>query len=191
MQYSACTPVAPVAHLPPSPGIVVTAPCPRDSEGQAVRECGATGWERPQLARWLQQLTAGYRNGGTVSHLATFLRSKIATESLYGGDIISLFDLIESSVRNFQFHTSRDENTINIQVLHDYLHVLSNLLEPQMIPAWMDMAPIELEFQRTRFIGLLQELGVVALGTSNLETAVQSPNFGKQKKYKCLAYPSN
>jgi hypothetical protein len=168
-----------------APGSVVSTGCPPATTGTALRQCGHRGWARPQLGQcravWLASLTGGYRNGGSVGHLSALLRQKIATEELYGGDIISLLELIESSVRNFQFHTTSEETGgINKQVLRNYLEVLSGLLEQRVLPAWLDLAPIELEFQRTRFIGLLQELGVVGLETNQRDTTLLSANFGEE-----------
>ena len=154
--------------------------------GMATRECEATGWGRAQLGEckgtWLSSIVASYRAAPTTSpHLSRLLRQKIATESLYGGDIISLFDLFESSARNFQFHTTSEggNESSDVKELKNLLASLSALLENRSVAAWLDLAPIEFEFQRTRFIGILQELGLLALDASKLDTTLRTDNFGE------------
>ena len=63
--------------------------------------------------------------------------------------------------------------------LKNLLASLSYLLEHRTIAAWLDLAPIEFEFQRTRFIGVLQELGLLALDASKLDTTLRTNNFGE------------
>merc|ERR1711874_586088 len=104
--------------------------------------------------------------------------SKIDNFYLYGGDIISLLDLIESSIRKFQFQSlnsfNLDQNVINIKVLEDFSFVLSHLLEEKMLTSWMDLSNIEFDFLRTRYIGILQDVSMGALESSNSETILTS-----------------
>ena len=165
-------------------GSVTSASCPTGTSGMATRECEATGWGRAQLGEckgsWLSSIAASYRSAPSTSlHLSRLLRQKIATESLYGGDIISLFDLFESSGRNFQFHTTEGGSESDVKELKNLLASLSYLLEHRTIAAWLDLSPIEFEFQRTRFIGILQELGLLALDASKLDTTLRTSNFGE------------
>ena len=165
-------------------GSVMSATCPSGTSGMATRECEATGWGRAQLGEckgsWLSSIVASYRAAPATSpHLSTLLRQKIATESLYGGDIISLFDLFESSARNFQFHTSEGGSESEVKELKNLLGSLSALLEHRSVAAWLDLSPIEFEFQRTRFIGILQELGLLALDASKFDTTLRTNNFGE------------
>merc|ERR1719266_382456 len=164
---------------------MMSASCPTGTTGMATRECEATGWSRAQLGEckgtWLSSVVASYRAAPTTSpHLSRLLRQKIATESLYGGDIISLFDLFETSARNFQFHTTSEggNESSDVKELKNLLASLSALLEHRIVAAWLDLAPIEFEFQRTRFIGILQELGLLALDASKLDTTLRTNNFG-------------
>ena len=164
-------------------GSVMSASCPTGTTGMATRECEGRGWGRAQLGEcksiWLSSIVASYRTEPSTSpHLSIILRQKIASELLYGGDIISLFDLFESAARNFQFHTSKGGSESDVKELKNLLESLSSLLEQRSVAAWLDLAPIEFEFQRTRFIGILQELGLQALDASKLDTTLRNNNFG-------------
>ena len=64
--------------------------------------------------------------------------------------------------------------------LRNLLASLSALLEHKSVSAWLDLAPIELEFQRTRFVNILQELGLLALDASRLDTRLRTNNFGER-----------
>ena len=166
-------------------GSLVSSSCPTGTMGSATRECEVTGWARAQLGEcksaWLRSIVDSFRSTpSSSSHLSSKLVQKIATESLYGGDIISLFDLFESSARNFQFHTSAVESRSDVKELRNLLGSLSTLLEHKSVPAWLDLAPIELEFQRTRFVNILQELGLLALDANRLDTRLQTNNFGER-----------
>ena len=166
-------------------GSLVSSSCPTGTMGSATRECEVTGWARAQLGEcksaWLRSIVDSFRSTqSSSSHLSSKLVQKIATESLYGGDIISLFDLFESSARNFQFHTSAVESRSDVKELKNLLGSLSALLEHKSIPAWLDLAPIELEFQRTRFVNILQELGLLALDANRLDTRLRTNNFGER-----------
>ena len=167
-------------------GSLVSSSCPTGTMGSATRECEVTGWARAQLGEcksaWLRSIVDSFRSTpSSSSNLSSKLVQKIATESLYGGDIISLFDLFESSARNFHFHTSAVESrSVVVKELRNLLGSLSALLEHKSVPAWLDLAPIELEFQRTRFVNILQELGLLALDASRLDTRLQTNNFGER-----------
>ena len=63
--------------------------------------------------------------------------------------------------------------------LKNLLGSLSALLEHRSVAAWLDLSPIEFEFQRTRFIGILQELGLLALDASKFDTTLRTNNFGE------------
>ena len=174
-------------------GSVMSASCPAGTSGIATRECEATGWGRAQLGEckgsWLSSIVASYRAAPATSpHLSSLLKQKIATESLYGGDIISLFDLFESSARNFQFHTTSEggNESSDVKELKNLLASLSALLEHRSVAAWLDLAPIEFEFQRTRFIGILQELGLLALDASKLDTTLRTNNFGEETDFQII-----
>ena len=166
-----------------TPGSVVSASCPQGTLGLAMRECGESGWLRPHLTQcsstWLEEVTRSYRADASLPHLTSVLSHNIHSNQMYGGDIIGLFDIVENSLRNFQFHTAGERRVLSGDVLRSFFGVLSKLLEKSAVPAWLDLSPMELEFQRTRFIGLLQEVGLVALTTGKLQTSLQSPNFGK------------
>ena len=175
-------------------GSVTSASCPTGTSGTATRECEASGWGRAQLGEckgsWLSNIATSYRTTPSTSpHLSGLLSQKIATESLYGGDIISLFDLFESSGRNFQFHTSElGGSESDVKELKNLLASLSGLLEQRNIPAWLDLSPIEFEFQRSRFIGILQELGLLALDASKFDTTLRTNNFGEQTVFSSQFY---
>jgi len=166
-------------------GSMITTQCPGKSSGVAIRECSYMGWGRPQLSEcksnWISEISANYRNGVSVKLLSNDLRQKITSFYTYGGDIISLFDLIESSIKNFQFHSfgsfPQDQNAINTQVLEDFSFVMSHLLEQRMLASWLDFSPIEFEFLRTRYIGILQDVGMGVLESSISETILTSDNF--------------
>ena len=168
-------------------GSMISTECPGKSSGIAIRECSDKGWERPQLSEcksnWMSDISVNYKNGVPVQLLSNDLKHKIDNFYLYGGDIIILFDLIESSIKNFQFKSSRSldhsESKKNIQVLEDFSFVLSHLLEQKIMQVWMDLSPIEFEFLRTRYIALLQEVGMGVLESSIAETVVMSKNFGR------------
>merc|ERR1719320_177038 len=161
--------------------------CPEKSSGVALRECRDNGWGRPQLggckSYWIQEISAHYRNGISVKLLSNDLKHKISQFLLYGGDIISVLDLIESSVRNLNFqklssfNLNQDQSVTNSKVLEDFSSVLSQLLEQKSMASWMDFSNIEYDFLRTRFIGILQEVGIAVLESSNSETTLISKNF--------------
>ena len=96
------------------------------------------------------------------------------------GDIISVFDLIGHS--NLQklssFCFNKDQNVINIQVLKHFSSVLNHLLEEKSMTSWLDLLNLEFCFVRARFIGILQEVGIALLESSNSETTLRSKNFG-------------
>ena len=170
--------------------------CPEISSGVALRECSDNGWGRPQLggckSYWIQEISAHYRNGISVKLLSNDLKHKISQFLLYGGDIISVLDLIESSVRNLNFqklssfNLNQDQSVTNSKVLEDFSSVLSQLLEQKSMASWMDFSNIEYDFLRTRFIGILQEVGIAVLESSNSETTLISKNFGKFDNFRLL-----
>ena len=170
--------------------------CPEISSGVALRECSDNGWGRPQLggckSYWIQEISAHYRNGISLQWLSNDLKHRVSQFLLYGGDIISVLDLIESSVRNLNFQKlsssslNQDQSVMNIQVLEDFSSVLSQLLEEKMLTSWMDLSTVEFDFLRTRFIGILQEVGIAVLENSNSETIMTSKNFGMFKIFRLL-----
>jgi hypothetical protein len=171
-----------------SRGSVSSTDCPTHTAGRAVRECTEDGWARPDLgqcrALWLSDLTTSYRGGGSLTGLSSSLSHSILTAPLYGGDLLTLCHLIQTSVRSVQLHTATDQSPAAsqtfLQVLQHFSHVLSHLLDWKALPAWLDLSPIELEVQRTRFLGLLHQLGEVALHTTTRDTVlITTHNFGK------------
>ena len=85
-------------------GATLSTECPEKITGVALRECSDNGWDRPQLggcrSNWIQEISKHYRDGISVKWLSNDLKHKISQSYLYGGDIFSVLDLIESLVRN-------------------------------------------------------------------------------------------
>ena len=164
------------------PGSLLSTSCPNDASGLAIRECKLDGWSRPQLGQctafWLSSLTSSYTSHAlNPRQLSTRLRQEMANKELFGGDIIGVLDLAERLIKNGQFDREggdRDES-LNEQNL---AHSLSSLLDRRTLPAWLDLSQIELEFQRSRFINLLTELGLVALHNQRLERDLNADNLG-------------
>ena len=105
------------------PGAVLSRPCPTGSVGQATRECLGQGWARPHLGgcrvAWLADLSKAPRTEGGLGRLATVLRQQLPTSPVYGGDLVIISDLIESVITKVEWHTSRDEAEINVEILQN------------------------------------------------------------------------
>ena len=96
---------------------------------------------------------------------------------------MTLFDLMETSMKNFQLQTSSSlysQDQTRVTVLENFSTVLSDLLHSSQLPSWLHLTRVEFEFLRTRYVRLLQELG-----TGLLETVAPSRaemitrNFGE------------
>ena len=163
------------------PGSLLSTSCPNDASGLAIRECKLDGWLRPQLgqctASWLTSLVSSYTSHAlSPRQLSTRLRQEIANKEFFGGDIIGVLDLAERLIKNGQFEREGSEpQSLNEQNL---AHSLSSLLDRRTLPAWLDLSQIELEFQRSRFINLLTELGLVALHNQRLGHDLNADNLG-------------
>ena len=164
------------------PGSLLSTSCPNDASGLAIRECKLEGWLRPQLgqctASWLTSLTSSYTSHAlSPRQLSTRLRQEMANKELFGGDIIGVLDLAERLIKNGQFEREGSDRhqSLNEQSL---AHSLSSLLDRRTLPAWLDLSQIELEFQRSRFINLLTELGLVALHNQRLGHDLNADNLG-------------
>ena len=166
------------------PGTLLSTTCPDDASGLAMRECKLEGWSRPQLgqsiALWLTSLVSSYTSHAlSPGQLSIRLRQKIASKELYGGDIIGVLDLADRLIKNAQFDKEGSDHQHHPSLIQQNLgHSLSSLLDRQTIPAWLDLSQIELEFQRSRFINLLTDLGLVELNNQRLEHDLNTNNLG-------------
>jgi len=163
------------------PGSLLSTSCPDEASGLAMRECqlDGQGWSRPQLgqctAGWLVTLASSYTSHAvSPGQLSMRLRQEIENRELFGGDIIGVLDLAERLIKNAQFE---NEGSDQKQQSLNLAHSLSSLLDRRSIPAWLDLSLIELEFQRSRFINLLTELGIVALNNQRPEHHLNADNL--------------
>ena len=112
------------------PGSVVSRPCPALTVGVAVRAClgGGRGWGAAHLgdcrATWLAQVSDGYRAGvsavTTTEHIISQLRR--GNSSLYGGDLGTILDLMETSIKNLQLQTAsslyrQDQSKLKVSIV--------------------------------------------------------------------------
>ena len=165
------------------PGSLLSTSCPNDASGLAMRECKLEGWSRPQLgqctAGWLANLASSYTSHAiSPAQLSTRLRLEIANRELFGGDIIGVLDLAERLIKNGQFEREGSYQEQSLDEQQNLAHCLSSLLDRRTIPAWLDLSIIELEFQRSRFINLLTELGLVALNNQRPDHDLNADNLG-------------
>ena len=113
------------------PGSVVSRPCPALTVGVAVRAClgGGRGWGAAHLgdcrATWLAGVSDGYRGG--VSAVTTteniISQLKRGNSSLYGGDLGTLLDLMETSIKNLQLQTAsslyrQDQSKLKVRIVY-------------------------------------------------------------------------
>ena len=165
------------------PGTLLSTTCPDDASGLAMRECKLAGWSRPQLgqciALWLTSLASSYTSHVlSPAQLSIMLRQKIASKELYGGDIIGVLDLADRLIKNAQFDKEGSDEHHPSLIQQNLANSLSSLLDRQTIPAWLDLSQIELEFQRSRFINLLTDLGLLELNNQRLEHDLNTDNLG-------------
>ena len=114
-----------------------------------------------------------------ISRVASQLRRKSEQFPLYGGDVLGVIDITESLLKNVRYVMSSLEGGDSVQIVEDLLLTLSGLLEENVLPGWEDLPPLQYQSQRTRFINVMQELGVLIQEKKYSWRRWSSRNIGK------------
>ena len=131
------------------------------------------------VSNWLQGLVQLFRSSQDTDPHAHALTNNIQRLNLYGGDLNVVLDLMETSLRGARYTGDGLRGGLTGDTIYQFSQVASFLLEREALPVWRDLSPIQFESFRTRFLEILQELGLRLVDGPNTGYNIRTHNFGK------------